>query len=196
MEADEERQRRWNRRWAKRSYAESAPIEVLTRYAHLLPSGGTSLDLACGLGCNALYLAERGFASHAWDYSEVAIERVRGEAARRGVVVEGAVCDLARDPLPRDAFDVIVVARFLERELCAPIAAALRPGGLLYYQSFVRERVNPIGPDDVAFRFAVNELLRLFPGLWVRAFHDEGRVGDTARGIRDESLLVAQRPPA
>jgi hypothetical protein len=64
---------------------------------------------------------------------------------------------------------------------------------VLCYQSFVRDAVSDRGPEDVAFRFAPNELLRLFPGLRVLVFHDEGTAGDTSQGLRDESLLVARR---
>ena len=89
---------------------------------------------------------------------------------------------------------MIVVSRYLERDLCPAISAALRPGGLLFYQSFVRDRVSDHGPDDHDFRLATNELLGLFPGLLVRLFRDEGSLGDVSRGLRDETQLVAQRP--
>ncbi|WP_240905903.1 hypothetical protein [Thiorhodococcus mannitoliphagus] len=74
------------------------------------------------------------------------------------------------------------------------MAAALRPGGLLLYQTFSREAVTDRGPSNPDYRLAPNELLRLFPGLIVRAYRDEGCVGDTRRGTRDIAFLVAQAP--
>ncbi|HEY5720463.1 MAG TPA: class I SAM-dependent methyltransferase [Gammaproteobacteria bacterium] len=189
------RRARWNARWARRDYAGQGPIAVLADYAHLLPARGRALDLACGLGLNALFLAARGLESHAWDYSETAIARLRAEAAARGLQLQAEVRDLLAAPPAPAGFDVIVVSRFLERGLCPAIAAALRPGGLLYYQSFVRDRVTEHGPDDHAFRLGANELLALFPGLQLRLYRDEGSLGDVTRGFRDEAQLVAQRPP-
>jgi hypothetical protein len=87
----------------------------------------------------------------------------------------------------------VLVAHFLDRGLCPAIAASLRPGGVLFYQTFSRESVTDRGPSDPNYRVAPNELLGLFPGLIVRAYRDEGRLGDTACGIRDLALFVAQR---
>lgn len=191
--ADADRRDRWNERWQRRAYAQSPVVDVLARYAHLLPKHGAALDLACGLGVNALFLAERGLDASAWDYAPVAIERLLDEATRRGLPVAAEVRDVVRSPMAVASFEVIVVARFLERGLCPAIASALRPGGLLFYQSFVRERSSDRGPDDERFRLAPNELLRLFPMLELLAYHDEGAVGDTALGFRDEAMMVARR---
>jgi hypothetical protein len=60
---------------------------VLVEFQHLLPDHGVALDLAAGLGGNALLLAWYGLATHAWDISPVAMERLRGFAAERGLSV-------------------------------------------------------------------------------------------------------------
>ncbi len=170
------------------------PAQVLLDWPHLLPSGGQALDLACGLGGNALWLAERGFRVSAWDLSPVAIERLSALAADRGLTLETEVRDLTARPPGPSRFDLIVVTHFLDRGLAPAIAAALRPGGLLYYQTFNRESVSARGPSNPAYRLASNELLELFRGLVVRVYRDEGRIGDTSRGLRDLAQLVAQRP--
>lgn len=169
------------------------PALVLREYDHLLPSSGEALDLACGLGASALWLAERGFQVKAWDLSPVAIARLALEASEGGLAVDAAVRDVIAEPPPPGAFDLILVAHFLDRGLCPAITAALRPGGVLFYQTFSREAVSDRGPSDPAYRLAPNELLQLFPSLVARAYRDEGRLGDTDRGIRDLALLVAQR---
>lgn len=191
--SDPERRARWNERWTRRDYGDAAPARVVVDHAYLLPEGGEVLEIACGLGVNALHLAAAGFRVTAWDYAETAISRLRDEAARRDLEVRAEVRDVvARPPAPASC-DGLVVTRFLERDLCPALAAALRPGGVLCYQSFVREAVSDAGPQDEGFRFAPNELLRLFPDLRVLVYRDEGRAGDTGRGFRDESLLVARR---
>jgi hypothetical protein len=83
--------------------------------------------------------------------------------------------------------------RFLDRDLAPEIAAALRPGGLLFYETFTREGAGGRGPSNPAYRLAANELLGLFPGLVVRGYREEGRLADTASGLGDLALLVAEK---
>ncbi len=170
------------------------PALILREFGHLLPPPADALDLACGLGASALWLAQRGFRVSAWDLSPVAIRQLSAQAQERGLPVAAAVRNVIFEPPPPGRFDLILVAHFLERRLAPAIAAALRPGGLLFYQTFSREAVSDCGPSNPMYRLAPNELLGLFPDLIVRAYSDEGRIGDIGRGIRDLALLVAQRP--
>lgn len=192
LEGSEALRAKWDARYGEGDRV-SEPARVLTENLHLLPPAGRALDLACGLGANALVLAERGLEVSAWDLSPVAIARLRDECKRCGVTVDAQVRDVQRDPPARSSFDLILVAHFLDRTLAPAIAAALRPAGLLYYQTFTREAVSACGPSDPDFRLAPNELLRLFPGLVVRFYREEGRLGDLGQGTRDLAQLVAQR---
>ena len=170
------------------------PARVLADNAHLLPARGRALDLACGLGGNARFLAARGFAVTAWDLSEVAMARLDAEAREAGLTIRAEARDVVARPPGPGEFDIIVVGHFLERGLAGPLVQALRPGGLLFYQTFVRETVGDAGPRNPDYRLDRNELLTLFSGLLVRFYREEGRLGDTARGFRDLAQLVAQRP--
>ena len=170
------------------------PARVLAENLHLLPPEGRALDLACGLGENALLLARQGLRVTAWDLSPEAIEHLAHQAASEGLAVTAAVRDVQARPPGAASVDVMVVAHFLDRSLAPALADALRPGGLLFYQTFTQEAISDCGPENPQFRLAPNELLRLFPGLLVRVYREEGRVGDLSRGTRDLALLVAQRP--
>ncbi len=194
-DASTEAQReRWDRR-----HGEAPDLgqvaRVLAENDHLVTPGGAALDLACGRGASALHLARLGLRVSAWDLSPVAIGRLSRAAAAEGLAVDAQVRDLMADPLPPGRFDLILVSYFLERELAPAIVEALRPGGLLFYQTFTRQAVTDTGPTDPAWRLGENELLRLFhPPLVVRVYREEGRLGDLARGCRDIAMLVAQRP--
>ncbi len=185
---------RWDQRHAAAADV-GAAAEVLLQNAHLLPPRGAALDLACGRGANALWLAEHSALEvHAWDFSPVAIGTLEAAARARGLTVCAAVRDVVGRPPPPAGFDVLVVTHFLERAIVPALIDALRPGGLLLYQTFGREAVSERGPSMPEWRLARNELLSLFAGLTVRAYREEGRLGDASRGLRDLVYLVAERP--
>ncbi|WP_083330671.1 class I SAM-dependent methyltransferase [Halofilum ochraceum] len=184
----------WEARYRERSATQPRPAAVLTDFDHLLPASGDALDLACGLGGNALHLARHGLITRAWDSAATAIDRLAAQARVEGLALTAEVRDVVEHPPAASTFDVIVVSRFLDRALCPALAAALRPGGLLFYETFTRAGLTRHGPQNDQYRLADNELLALFPALRVRVYRDENRAGATDRGLRDLARLVAQRP--
>lgn len=197
---------KWNERYEAADAANQV-IEVLALNAHLLlrpkAEPGRSLDLACGLGANALKLAELGYDSHAWDISDAAIKKVQQFARQKQLKVLAKRCDITQQELLCESFDVIIVSRFLLREMIPAIIAALRPGGLIFYQTFIQDVVisketellkgaGP-GPKNNNFRLETNELLKLFSDLTIRHYREEGTLGDSSKGFRNEAMLVAQK---
>ncbi len=185
-------QKKWNSRYAT---AEGKPraAPVLRENRHLLPASGDALDLACGLGGNALLLAQAGLTVQAWDLSSVAIDALRLRTAAECLPVEAVVRDVDNQPPIPTSFDVIVVSYFLQRTLAPALCAALRPGGLLFYQTFVKNKVYQQGPTNPDFLLAENELLTLFAPLRLRVYHEIGALGDITQGLRNEALFVGQK---
>ena len=185
---------RWDERY--RDAATGAePARVLLENSHLLPERGRALDLACGLGANALFLARQGLDVTAWDYSGVAIEKLCAQAAAEGVSITAEIRDVVVQPPGPKGFDVIVASRFLDRALVPHLLDALRSGGVIFYQTFVREAVDEtVGPKNPLFRLARNELQELFEPLRLLFYREEGRVGDISQGFRNEAMLVAIKP--
>lgn len=167
--------------------------QVLEEYAHLLPDSGVALDLACGLGANALFLARRGFKTHAWDISDVAIDRLKEICQSMSLHIEMQVRDVVTEPPAKNSFEVIVVSRFLDRRLSSPIISALKPGGLLFYQTFIVDKAQGCGPDNPDYLLQQNELLQMFRPLIVRVYREEGLQGNVEKGFRNEAMLVAQK---
>lgn len=189
----DDRRSLWDQRHRDAADVGTVP-RLLRDFADWLPATGRALDLACGRGAAALWLAERGLDVTAFDYSTVAIDRVAREAAMRGLTVHAEVTDVLDRPLPLQTFDLIVVSHFLERRLCAAIAGALRPGGLLCYQTFGPAVPGDRGPSNPAFRLQAGELMSLFPTLDVCAYLEPGErapVGDERRGL---AMLMACNP--
>ena len=184
---------KWNAVYLAGKHDRNQPARVLKDYAHLLPEVGKALDLACGTGANAIFLAQHGLQTSAWDISEQAIKRLNETANLLHLNIYTDVRDVIAKPPEADMFDVIVVSYFLDRGLMPLLIKALRNGGLLFYQTFIKEKVDDSGPHNPDYRLDANELLRLFAGSHIIYYREEGSVGRTGMGLRNEAVLVAQK---
>jgi SAM-dependent methyltransferase len=149
----------------------TGPCAWLTSHRHLLPVAGDSLDLACGSGRHAIWLAEQGFRTLAIDRDPVAIGTLSDEASRRGLSIRTEVVDLedGRPFLQPDSFDLIVVVHYLHRPLFPSIVSALRPGGVLVYETFTRAQAARGKPTNPAFLLEPGELISLVQPLNILA---------------------------
>jgi SAM-dependent methyltransferase len=146
-----------------------------------LPATGESLDLACGSGRNALWLAEQGFRTMAVDRNAEAIRSLAEEASRRGLSMRTEVVDLENGQpfLQPDSFGLIVVVHYLHRPLFPSIVGALRRGGVLVYETFTRAQAARGKPTNPAFLLEPGELLSLVQPLAIVASREgefEGRM--------------------
>lgn len=190
MEAAE----RWNDRYAQGfTPFPDAPATWLVEHADLLGGPGRALDVACGDGRNALYLARRGYEVEAIDVSDVAVEALRAAARERGLPITPRVVDLEREPLPAGPYDVVVTMNFLQRDLFGPLQDALAPGGLLIYETLGRAHVDELGRSfNPAYLLEEGELLRALDRLEVLD-HFDG-VAERPGGARGVGSIVARRP--
>ena len=188
-------QKKWEAIYSKQDadLAASTVSLVLEQNQHLLPITGLALDLACGLGANSLFLGEKGLKVHSWDISAVAIYQLDKMALKRNTDIHTQQRDVIANPPEANLYDVIVVSHFLDRDLAAKIISALKPGGILFYQTFCRDKVNDSGPSNPAFLLADNELLRLFNALKVRVYREEALIGQCDLGWRNQAMLVAEK---
>jgi SAM-dependent methyltransferase len=171
--------------------------KLLVAYLELVvgaASLGPILDLACGDGHNGVFLAERGLEVICCDISPEALGRARELAGRREVTVSLWEVDLERpgiNPLGEGVYGAILVFRYLHRPLFPCIRKALRPCGLLVYETFTMEQVRfgrPRNPDHL-----------LKPGELHQVFAD-WEISHSFEGVKENPLrAVAQivcRKPA
>lgn len=168
---------------------------------------GRALDLACGEGRNAIWLAERGWTVTAVDFSDVAIKRAKELAERQGVEVEWICLDLASYEPPSATFQLVLVA-YLQlpaadlRGVLALAAEAMVPGGEILMIGHARSNLTEGvgGPRDPAHLWTPDELdaaLRAL-GLSVERCEHVQRPVDTENGPREaiDLLVRAHRPAA
>ncbi len=184
---------KWDRLYS-RATAPPPPCALLERHAHWLPASGRALDLACGLGGNALLLARHGLRVDAWDGSRVAIRRLAAWAEAHALAITARQVDLTREAPGVGRYHVIVVAHFLHRPLLPAIAAALAPGGLLFYQTFSQAAPDwRRGPRNPAMRLTRGELLRAFAELEPLHYHEPGGQAPEGTAERELAALIARR---
>ena len=174
---------RWDKKWAEAGGSYS-PHPLLVDYSTYL-KGGEALDLACGRGQNAVWLAELGYRVLAVDISPVALQAAQAQAAARGVAERARfeVVDLDAWSLPGNSFDLVAVFRFLDRRLFGPIRDGLRPGGLLYYSTWHLGALARHPRANEAFLLRPGELAEAFAG-WQILHDKEGPV---------DAQLIAQK---
>ena len=145
-------------------HAAETPTPWVVRHAGAIAGGGRVLDLACGGGRNARWLARRGFRVLAVDRDRDALSRLEGEGVEtRCVDLEGP-----QWPLAGEVFDGIVVTRYLYRPRLADLASALAPGGVLIYETFMRGNEAYGKPSNPDFLLRPGELREIAAGAGLR----------------------------
>ncbi len=185
-----------NEKWDKKYLTAADPgeaVTVLTKNLHLLPDNGRAIDVACGLGANALLMAEQGLQVDAWDYSSVALDRLNQFARQKNLAINTRLIDLETREEWQDKFDVIVVSNFLFRPLAKQICLALNSNGLLFYETFTQQKCGDHGPSNPEFLLAKNELLSLFIELKPVIYSEERDCGDISQGFRNKAFLIARK---
>jgi len=170
--------RNWDAHYTDPENSTSPPDALLIQVAEMLPPG-IALDLACGSGRHALYLASLGWRVDAVDRSRVAIELL--ERRSRGLAIQSRVADIEAGEfsIEPDAYDLVCDFFYLQRELFPAIRAGVKPGGVFTGAIHLAESA-PGDSHDPAFTLQSGELRQLFAG-WKIVFYSESLRGTDRR---------------
>jgi len=185
---------KWDARYRAGAYEERAhPTALLADWLDRLPRG-RALDVACGAGRNALFLAAAGYAVDAVDISSAGLERGRATAAERRVEVGWRCADLEETPsaLPRGPYDLVVWVRYVNAALWPEIVSRLAPGGHVLVEQHLVTSADVVGPTSGAFRLAPGELVRSAAELDT-VYEHEGLIVDPDGRTAALAQLVARR---
>ena len=188
---------KWNSRYAKADRQAVRPASELLQ-AHLaLARPGRALDVACGTGRNAFFLAHRGFTVDAIDISEVALSHASAQA--EGLPVRWLCQDLLASPeIPQFGYDLIIMFHFVAPTLLARLTGHLSPGGLL----MVEEHLQPpegrgggavTGPHNPQYRVGPGELQQDLNELDLLFFY-EGEVKEADDRSAWLSQVIVRNP--
>jgi tellurite methyltransferase len=185
----------WDERYRQGRTMPDEPAALLVENLSLLPRSGKALDIAMGTGRNALHLASLGFQVTGVEVSAVAVEKCRQKAERLGLPIEALVADLEHYPLPIDEYDLILNFYYLQRSLAPQIVAALKPGGVLVFETYTIDQLQfGWGPKNPDYLLRPGELRDMFPDLETLHYHEGVIRGD--RGEKAVAQLIGRKTSA
>ena len=186
----------WNERYQheERWRDRHPPRLLLTSHLDLLPQHGLALDVACGTSASGLYLAVRGWQVIGLDVSNAALRLAQSRVRQEALPVSFALMDLKDPWLPAERFDVILNFYYLSRPLLQTYRHAVKPGGLLFFETFLREETFfPFAGGNPDHYLRPHELRDAFSD-WDIVHYTETHHGERPGRARRIAQLVARKP--
>ena len=170
-------------------------VEWIERIAREGGGNPRALDVAMGRGRHAVPLARAGFTTFGVDLRLDAVREAIAAGALERVRVHGWCADLTRHPLARGRFDLVLVSRYLQRDLFPDLRTAVVPGGVVIYETFTTAQHAsgrpPTSPDHL---LEPGELRRRFDGFDV-LFYEEVLAPDAVARIVARSRSSSNASP-
>jgi len=186
----------WDERYRRGEHALLEPHSLLVRFAKKAVPG-RALDLACGAGRHALFLAERGWQVTAVDASKVAIETVLERTRERGLTISAHVADLERAEfvIEPEAYELICDFYYLQRDLFPAIRAGVKPGGAFIAAiHLASEDAEQDAGRNPAFLLKPGELRTYFEGWRILHYHETSDADPDAEHHHRRSAEIIATP--
>ncbi|MES0372084.1 MAG: class I SAM-dependent methyltransferase [Mariprofundaceae bacterium] len=171
---------KWNSKYSMRGeILPQPPADFLSHCAdmllEMLPKQPSVLDLAAGEGRNALFLASRGCNVDAVDISLEGLQRAKVRAEAQNLTLRPINADLDHFPMPESQYDLILNFFFLKRDLFPTIIKALKPGGLLMFETYtIKHQADNKGRNmNPLFLLKPEELKEAFPMFEVLVYQEQ-----------------------
>jgi tellurite methyltransferase len=184
-------QSRWNRLHAERRGGgePSRFLQEIINSEQWTIAPGRALDVACGKGRNALFLASRGFQVTAIDISPIGLEHGREQAQANSLSIAWQQADLENLQLAPGEYDLIVNINYLQRSLIPHLKTALKPGGRVIFETYLVDQRAVGHPTNPDYLLGHNELLSSFRDFRVLLYH-EGKFSDGRKASFRAGILA------
>lgn len=154
---------------------------------------GKALDIACGYGRNALYLADKGYQVEGFDQDELAVRFCNEKAKDLNLPFTAKTCDLEQDiPFSENKYMLASCFYYLDRNIIPQIKKALKISGMMIYETFLIDQHKRYGkPSRTEFCWEHNELLNNFLDFRILYYY-EGPIVPSAETKLEKGTWVAQ----
>ncbi len=194
----------WDERYRRGEHATDEPSQLLVRAVELFASqleGGSleglrALDLACGAGRHAVFLAARGMRVTAVDASRVGVELMLERAREKNLWIDARVADLERGEfkIEEGAYDLVCDFYYLQRDLFQRMRAGLKPGGLLVAAIHMVDESPSVKPMNPDFLLRPGELREAFGGLEILHYLETtGHDPDAGEHTRRSAEIIGRQ---
>ena len=194
----------WNERYSRGEHATLEPSRLLVRAAEIFaaraggesPGSRRALDIECGAGRHAIFLAERGFVVTAVDSSCVGVQMTRERGRERGFRLDARVADLKGGEfrIAPDSYDLVCDFYYLQRDLFPSIRDGVRHGGMFVASIHMTDddpEVRPMNPD---FLLRPAELREEFRGWEILRYEETaGHDSNAGEHTRRSAELIARK---
>ena len=168
----------------------ATPSPWVMQHTACIPKAGRVLDLACGSGRHAIWLAAQGFQVDAIDRDMQAAAHMQG---MQNIQVTIADIETGTWPESQEKYDGIVVSRYLFRPLLEKLATMLKPDGVLIYETFMTGNERYGRPRNPDFLLQPDELKTVYaPLLKIHAFW-QGEVAAEVPAVMQRICAVNSR---
>ena len=147
----EEDRNKWNQRYLENSYRKTNPVTLLEDWIPAIPTG-KALDVACGAGRNALFMAQAGFDVDAIDISREGLKLARQNAENLGLIINWIEQDFDQHCKFKADYDLIVVLWYVNLPLITRLCDCLKAGGYLLCEEHLVVDEEVIGPQNSDYR--------------------------------------------
>jgi SAM-dependent methyltransferase len=188
----EQDRNKWNQRYAEDSYHKNNPVTLVEDWLPRLPVG-RALDVACGAGRNAIFLAQAGYQVDAIDISREGLNLARQEADNQGLSINWIEHDLDL-PYPFDTnYDLIIVMWYVDLGLVSRLCDCLAPGGNLICEEHLITDLAVIGPTSSNYRVAPGALREAVSGLDVLLYEESIEMNAEGEQIASARVVVKKQ---
>ena len=183
---------KWNQRYAEDSYHKNNPVTLVEDWLPRLPAG-RALDVACGAGRNAIFLAQAGYKVDAIDISREGLNLARQEAESQGLSINWIEHDLDQAyPFDTD-YDLIIVMWYVDLGLISRLCDCLAPGGYILCEEHLITSQEVIGPTSPNYRVAPGVLREAVSGLDVLLYEESIEMNSEGEQVASARVVVKKQ---
>lgn len=180
---------KWNQRYAEDSFRKGNPVTLLENWIGEIPRG-KALDIACGMGRNAIFMAQAGFAVDALDISLEALNRARQNAEDQGLDIDWIEHDFDQPYRFDTDYNLIVVMWYVDLPLVSQLCNCLAPGGYLVCEEHLLTDQHVAGPTSPSYRVGPGQLRQAVSTLDVLIYEESIKTDDDGEQIASACVVA------